>query len=60
MKTVKKKNKIERVSDKDAEARVKNGWEYCPKHEWREKVRDTKSKKTTKKVAKNKNKKNKK
>jgi hypothetical protein len=54
MKTVKKKNKIERVSNKEGEVRVKNGWQYCPKHEWREKVRDTKPKKQNKKTLKNK------
>jgi len=62
MKTVKKKNRIERVSDKEAEARTKDGWKYCPKQEWREKVRDMKPKEPNKKATKkvNKNKKNKK
>ena len=54
MKTVKKKNKIERVSNKDAEVRVKNGWTYCPKQEWKEKVRDAKPNKPNKKILKNK------
>ena len=54
MKTVKKGNKIERVSNKDAETRIDNGWKYCPKHEWREKVRDAKPKKQNKKTFKKK------
>ena len=42
MKTIKKGKKIKRVSDKDAVEQVKLGWKYCPKSEWREKVRDAK------------------
>ena len=44
MKTVKKRNKLpRRVSDAMAEEMVKQqGWKYCPKGEWREKVRDAK------------------
>jgi len=41
MKTVKKNKSIMRVSDKDAENLIKEkGWKYCPKSEWKEKVRD--------------------
>tara|TARA_B100000676_G_C17999083_1_gene799741 strand:+ start:993 stop:1169 length:177 start_codon:yes stop_codon:yes gene_type:complete len=54
MKTIKKGNKIVRVSDKEAKTRTKSGWTYCPKSEWKLKVRDAKPKKATKKVAKNK------
>ena len=52
MKTVKKGKTIKRVSDKDAEQQVKSGWKYCPKQEWREKVRDVKVEKPKKKVSK--------
>ena len=37
MKCVKKDEKIKRVTDKQAEKLVKEGWAYCPKHEWRSK-----------------------
>ena len=57
MKTIKKKNKGEqeynRVFDIVAENMVKNqGWEYCPKTEWKEKVRDVKPVETKKKLKK--------
>jgi len=42
MKTIKKGKIIKRASDEDAEQQVKSGWKYCPKSEWREKVRDAK------------------
>ena len=37
MKTIKQKSgRIDRVSDKEANERVKiGGWEYCPKSEWK-------------------------
>ena len=45
MKTIKKAKKIERVTDLEAQNMVKNdGWQYCPKSEWRKKVRDKKKK----------------
>ena len=44
MKTVKKAKKIERVTDLKAQNMVKNGWQYCPKSEWKNKVRDKKKK----------------
>ena len=41
MKTIKKNKKIQRAKDAEAENLVKNkGWKYCPKSEWKEKVRD--------------------
>jgi len=57
MKTLKKKNKgkqeYKRVFDIVADNMVKNqGWAYCPKGEWKEKVRDTKPVESKKKVKK--------
>jgi hypothetical protein len=53
MKTVKKKKQIKRVSNAQAEQMVKGeGWKYCPKSEWREKVRDAKPVESKKKVTK--------
>ena len=57
MKTLKKKNKGEqeykRVFDIVADNMVKNqGWAYCPKSEWREKVRDAKPIESKKKLKK--------
>lgn len=53
MKTVKKGRKIERHPDKDAASLVREqGWKYCPRSEWREKVRDAEPKKAVKKTAK--------
>jgi hypothetical protein len=53
MKTVKKKKQIKRASDAQAEQMVKGeGWKYCPKSEWREKVRDAEPVETKKKVTK--------
>jgi len=40
MKCIKKGKQIQRVSDKEAAELVKGGWKYCPKSEWRKKVRD--------------------
>ena len=56
MKTIKKGKKIKRASDKDAAEQVKLGWKYCPKSEWRERVRDAKKteKQNLKKVKKKK------
>ena len=55
MKTLKKKDKgkqeYKQVFDAVADHMVKNqGWEYCPKSEWKEKVRDVKSVKAKKSV----------
>ena len=57
MKTLKRKNKgkqeYKRVFDIVADNMVKNqGWTYCPKSEWREKVRDAKPVETEKKLKK--------
>ena len=40
MKTLKRKNEIIRVTDKEADEKVKFGWSFCPKHEWKTNVRD--------------------
>jgi uncharacterized Zn finger protein (UPF0148 family) len=34
------KEEIQNVNVMQAESMVKDGWKYCPKHEWKEKVRD--------------------
>lgn len=47
MKTVKKNNKIKRVSDKRATFLVGEGWSYCPKHEYKA-LKESDSKKTKK------------
>jgi len=49
MKTIKKSKEIKRVSDDNAAELTKKGWKYCPKSEWREKVRDVKPKQVKKK-----------
>ena len=57
MKTIKKKEKIDselftykRVSDDIADKQVRDeGWEFCPKTEWKNNVRDL-NKKTNKKA----------
>ena len=54
MKTIKKGKIVKRASDEDAAQQVKSGWKYCPKSEWREKVRDAKPVEK-KKVSKKKN-----
>jgi len=40
MKTLKKDGNYVRVSDKEADEKVKYGWMFCPKNEWKTKVRD--------------------
>lgn len=41
MKCIKKESRIRRVSDGDAITLVKEeGWTWCPRHEWKQKVRD--------------------
>ena len=39
MKTIKKADEIKRVEDKNADEMVKNGWSFCPKKEWKTKIR---------------------
>ena len=39
MKTMKLGDQIKRVSEKDVDRMHKEGWNYCPKSEWKEKVR---------------------
>jgi len=40
MKTLKKEGNYVRVSDIEADEKVKSGWAFCPKNEWKTKVRD--------------------
>jgi hypothetical protein len=41
MKCIKKGDEIRRVSDQDADNKVKvHGWSFAPKAEWKTKVRD--------------------
>lgn len=56
MKCIKHGDEIRRVSDEQATEKVKNGWQYCPKSEWKTQVRDAnkKPKKAAKKKAKKK------
>ena len=53
MKTLKKGKEYKRVFDIVADHMVKKqGWAYCPKGEWKEKVRDAKPVETKKKLKK--------
>ena len=55
MKNLKKGKEIQRVSEATSQDRDKIkallelGWKYCPKSEWREKVRDVEPEKKDKK-----------
>ena len=40
MKTLKKDGNYVRVIDKEADEKVKYGWAFCPKNEWKTNVRD--------------------
>jgi len=40
MKTLKKDGNYVRVSDTEADEKVKYGWTFCPKSEWKTNVRD--------------------
>lgn len=40
MKTLKKDGNYVRVSDTEADEKVKYGWTFCPKNEWKTNVRD--------------------
>ena len=45
MKCIKKGDEIRRVSDQDADLKVKvHGWTFAPKAEWKTKVRDANKK----------------
>ena len=35
MKTMKLKSEVRRFSEKEATDRVKQGWKFCPKSEWK-------------------------
>lgn len=41
MKTIAKDGSYQRLSNQDAEQKVKSGWKYCPKSDWKTNVRDT-------------------
>lgn len=40
MKTLKKDGNYVRVTDREADEKVKWGWAFCPKNEWKTNVRD--------------------
>jgi len=40
MKTLKKNGNYVRVSDTEADEKVKFGWDFCSKQEWKTNVRD--------------------
>ena len=40
MKTIVKNGKYQRISDLDADIKVKTGWKFCPKSEWKTNIRD--------------------
>lgn len=40
MKTIVRDGKYQRVHDVDADMKVKTGWKFCPKSEWKTNVRD--------------------
>jgi hypothetical protein len=40
MKTLKKDGNYVRVTDKEADEKVKYGWAFCAKNEWKTNVRD--------------------
>jgi hypothetical protein len=41
MKTIVKNGEYQRLNDSDADMKVKTGWKFCPKSEWKTNVRDT-------------------
>jgi hypothetical protein len=47
MKTVSKNSEILRLQDSDADLKVKSGWNYTSKSEWKQKVRDINKKQKT-------------
>jgi hypothetical protein len=40
MKTIVKDGKYARVNNQEAEMKVKGGWSFCPKSEWKKNDRD--------------------
>lgn len=40
MKTITKDGNYSRVSDKEAELKVKSGWSFCQKSDWKKNDRD--------------------
>ena len=40
MKTIVRNGSYQRVHDTDADMKVKTGWKFCPKSEWKANVRD--------------------
>lgn len=53
MKTMKKAAEIIRVTNDTVNERLKDGWSFCPKKEWKQKVRDKDKKVEKKPVEKN-------
>jgi hypothetical protein len=49
MKTITKKDEILRVDEETAELKIKTGWNYTTKKNWKENVRDINKIKTEKK-----------
>ena len=49
MKTVSKNGEILRLENAEADSKVKSGWSFTPKSEWKQKVRDVNKKEKTKK-----------
>lgn len=45
MKTITKNGVIARVDNAEADQKVRVGWKFCPKSEWKFKVRDVGKKK---------------
>lgn len=40
MKTIVKNGEYLRVSNQEADMRIKTGWSFCPKSDWKKNVRD--------------------
>lgn len=40
MKTIVKNGVYQRLDNAESEVKVKSGWKYCPKSEWKSNVRD--------------------
>lgn len=54
MKTISKKDEILRVDEETANLKVKSGWSFTPKSEWKKKVRDINKKVNETKTTENK------
>jgi len=49
MKTVSKNGEYLRLNESEAESKVKSGWKYTPKSEWKENVRGVRKNEKTEK-----------